>query len=238
MIDNRYSLGRSLRDTIIAGIDEKTELRNIFEKKLSQVAGITVCHSYFNQDTTHPYIAIAADMGKNPQFFCASDWERHQDIFYPKLNMRKTIVDCFNASVVEQGLSALTFPNDESIDIISAIDYKGISANIYFNLNIADIDRAAQQAFPNTEFDIRFRMSYETEHYYLIYNDLKSKENADEDGTTSNITNFILNFCQRHDPLHIFDDNEVNPIVTTKDEIIGSGMAMGIFRDNAFFTSR
>ena len=78
-------------------------------------------------------------------------------------------------------------------------------------------------------------MSYGTEHYYLIYDDMTSKETANEDGTTSKIADYVLSFCSNNDPLHVFFDNEVKPIVTTKDELIYNGMAMGIMRDNSCF---
>lgn len=235
MVDNRYNFGCTIRDAIVSGSDRKTELRTIFEDKLFQRLGISAGHSYFNCDLVHPYIYVHAYVNETNSLFPASEWTELQNVFYPKGKARKLVFDCFNDSVLEIGLPTVNFPTDETIDAVSIANYKSVSVNIYFNVNIAELDRKTRQAFPNIRFHLRFCMSCRMEHYYLIFDDLSGKERADTDGTTLKIVDFVFSLCEQNDPLHIFYDNEVTPIITTKEEIIKKGMAMGIMRNNPGF---
>ena len=61
-------------------------------------------------------------------------------------------------------------------------------------------------------------------------------ESAESDGTVGQITRYIFDFCKSNDPLHIFVGEPPCPYVTTKDELIQSGQAMGIMRENPDFT--
>ncbi len=72
-------------------------------------------------------------------------------------------------------------------------------------------------------------------NYYLIFDDESSKELANNEGTIPQITDYIFSLCKQNDPLHIFDDNSVNPIITSKEEIRRSGSAMGVMRENPDF---
>lgn len=235
MIDKRYHFGHTLRETILLGRDEKTELRTIFEKKLLQRIGLSVCHSDFSQEFHTPCLFLSVEISKHKNLFLSSEWENIHGIFYPRGKMREELIACFNDSVVEVGLPALKFSSDEGISIASVYDYKCMAANLYFHVNIVEIDRKARQAFPNSRFHIRFCRSEHDEHYYLIFDDESSKERADKKGMISKITDYIFSLCKKNDPLHIFDDNSVNPIITSKEEIKRSGSAMGIMRENPDF---
>jgi len=232
MVDNKYSFGLDLRNTIILGKDRKTELRELFENNFFHRSGIRIIHSYFNGNIMNPYIFIHADSCEdlNP-----SDWDITHNIYYPRKCMRSVIFDCFNDALTKVELPKIEFPVKESIDVVSLTSYARTAANIYFNVNIKEIDKEAHKAFPNVKFNIRFNLSYTSQHYYLIFDNSADKKTAFEEGTSLRITDYVFSVCRQNDPLNIFSDNVITPIVTSKEEIAKIGKTMEIMRNNLDF---
>lgn len=236
MIDSRYRFGSDLRNIIISGSDKKTELRELFENNFFDRVGIRAAHSYFNQDTMNPYIFVHADIhAVRDKYLSSSEWECIDNIYYPKETMRNVVFACFNDAVSEMRLPKIKFPANKNVAAFSVASYIETATNLYFNINMKEIDEKARHAFQNIKFNLRFCMSLTSQHYYLIFDDLLSKETAIADGTVLKIIDFVFSVCKQNDPLQIFCNNIVTPIITSKEEIIESGKAMDIMRNNLAF---
>lgn len=216
---------------IINGAYKKTKLRCMFEENLLRRTGIHACHSDFcvGPYISSPYIFVSADIIKTPSIFNTSDWEVTAGIYYPKGKMRNYIFECFNDAAEKCGLSCIEFPIKESVSAVSFDDYESISGNIYFSINIVQIDIAARKEFPNIDFVIRFCRSSGKTHYYLIFSN--KDEQIGNMGITGKITDFVDALCKHNDPLHIFENEKLMPIVTDKVTLKESGKVMGIVKN-------
>lgn len=228
-MNQEHSFGPLLRDTILTGKDTPTPLRMEFEELLYQRTGIRACHSHY----AGFHLSIEADGDSFTSLQCHPDCEDIHGKLYPQANLRQSIFDCLNCAAVVCGLAPVDFHDNSSI-VIS--DYLSTARNIYFSLHIVDVDRNTRIRFPNGGFMLRWRHANDL-FYYIIYEDESVKAEADKTDLTAEIINYVNIHIHANDPLHLFDNELMYPVVTSKPALKAQGTVMGIMRNNTEFPS-
>ncbi len=226
-MNQEHSCGPLLRDTILTGKDTPTPLRLKFEELLYQRTGIRARHSHY----VGFHLSIEADRDSFTDLQSHPDCEESHGNLYPRENLRQTIFDCLNSAAVACDLAPIDFHENSSI-VMS--DYLATARNIYFSLRIVDIDRDTRIRFPNGGFMLRWRHASDL-FYYIIYDDEAVKAEADKTNLTAEIINYVNIHIHANDPLHLFDDELMYPVVTSKPELKEQGEVMGIMRNNTGF---
>lgn len=224
-----HSFGPILRDTVITGKDEPTVFRRTFEALLYEKTGIRARHSHY----AAYYLALEADTASFASLQSHPDCEEANGNLYPQGDLRQVIFDCLNSAALSCGLAPMDFSERGSI-IIS--DYLSTARNIYFSLRIVDIDRDTRIRFPNGGFMLRWRHASDL-FYYIIYDDEAVKAEADKTNLTAEIINYVNIHIHANDLLHLFDDELMYPVVTSKPVLKEQGKVMGIMRNNTGFSN-
>jgi hypothetical protein len=105
----------------------------------------------------------------------------------------------------------------------------------YFMDYAVDIERALKKEYADLAFS--FRINDDIQYYYLIFHTEEDRKKAEEIYGIENMNLFVWNLCKKDDEYHVFDEPLPAPIVTTKQEVIKSGKAMGIMRNNLGFST-
>ncbi len=228
--NDTYSLGYSLREKIISGNNYRTKLGVCFERILFEKTGIAVKSSYFEYQENQPSLFVYADISGSPILFEKSIFRKSNFDYYPIGGFDNTILECLSLAIDMVGLPALILPEKTYI-IIS--DYVTTAINIYFNVNIADIQYKAQKSFPQISFRLAWRNAVSNQYYVIFENDYE-KNNALHSEIATQIIALVSEYCKENDRLAIFQ-NEVLPIVTTVDELNKTAKMVSICRDNPHF---
>ena len=104
-----YSFGNSLREKIISGKDERTELCRRFEEMLLRKTGIAVICSDFSYSEYQSTLFIYADVSNSSVL----EDEKQCDVIssdrYPKGELSAAILECLDIATESSGLQKINF---------------------------------------------------------------------------------------------------------------------------------
>lgn len=234
---SKHSFGKSLRQVIIDGADEKTALRELFEEKLGSRLDLKVQFSsfYWSNGLKYPFISLYLDDETIKRSLNKPELIKNKNIYYPTGSTRKDIFLCLNDAAKECGLSEAEFPEDDSVLAISIEAFDNAYANVFFDVNIAKIDKEMRKTLKNPNAMLRFRISSANHHYYLIFNSEEDSFKAQTSGLTQQISDFVNGFCKKNDTFHVFENYETAPLISSKEKLKQNGEIMAIMRDNPMF---
>lgn len=222
---NRYDFGTSLRDVVMYGIDEKKEIRILFEEQLYIKTGIKALHSSFMPPH---YIMISVDTEKSSEIFAENDVAFINGSYYPKGKLFSVMANCFNIAADGCGLPNIEFSEIELPINIS--DYKKTFRNIYFDLNYKNLNCLLKREFPNVNFIMV--PSRDSFGYYIIFDNDLDMHRAERDALTDRIIDFVDSHCKNDQTLLAFKITEkIYPKITTKEALSKSNKLFAVLRD-------
>ena len=103
----------------------------------------------------------------------------------------------------------------------------------FFMDHAVGLENALKSKYSDVSFS--FRVKDDIQYYYLIFLTDEDMRKATQKYGIENINHFVWELCKQDDPYHVFDQPLPLPVVSTKQEIIKSGAAMAIMRENLKF---
>ena len=229
---NIYSLSNSSSVVHFEKDIQNTELGKLFNQKISERLGFEVVTSFLTVNKSAVCIDIK-QKGREGGVFGT--------VFRKTENSMHNISDPTCKLVLDTLCECIDTLSLKQIDITNKLlsveiyDFVKRSRVGYFMERTDHLEKKLKAKYQDLSFSLRFKD--DDQYYYLIFSTDEDMRKAKEKYGIENINNYVWELCRQEDTYHVFDLPLPEPVISTRQEIINSGAAMGIMRNNPNFTT-
>lgn len=208
-----------------------TELGKLFNEKLSQRLHFEVIASHLTVNSKRVYIYIK-ERGLEGKMFGIVFEKTENDLHHLTDPTCATVWNTLCESLDALSLQGFNTTGKRELSL-EIYDFVKRSRFAYFTDNAVYLEKKLKAEYPDVSFS--FRVKDDIQYYYLIFLTDEDMRKATQKYGIENINHFVWELCKQDDPYHVFDQPLPLPVVSTKQEIIKSGAAMAIMRENLKF---
>ena len=212
-------------------------LGKLVNKKLTKLLGFEVVASCLETNEEWIFITIK-ERGKEGGAFGTLFRCDEKNIFCMRNATCQCIWDALCESLAEMGVPQLNLYVDSQHASkklhIEIYDFVKRSRFGFFMDYPVELEQELRRKYPDVQ--VSLRVKDDIQYYYLIFATEEDLDRAKRVYGIENMNHFIWELCKREDTYGVFREPIPMPEVLTKQEVIRTGRAMGIMRENLKFS--